>query len=243
MTEAEWRTSGHPGEMVAHLQTLGKHRQPGAGRKPRLFSVACCRRIEHLMDSPDSRAAVAFADAHAGVPMKGLRGRGPVERAARAVYRAAATRLAELAPGHEPDGSDTACLAAHAAVWVVAPDATAAARHIQSSAVSAVMTFVIPRGSDELDTFFAEQQAQADLLRCVFGNPFRPVAVDPDWRTATVVALATTIYEGRAWDRLPVLADAREDAGCADPDVLGHLRGPGPHARGCWVVDLLLGKT
>jgi hypothetical protein len=54
--------------------------------------------------------------------------------------------------------------------------------------------------------------------------------------------LAEGIYADRAWDRLPVLADALEDAGCGDPAVLGHLRGPGPHARGCWVVDLVLGK-
>jgi hypothetical protein len=82
----------------------------------------------------------------------------------------------------------------------------------------------------------------APLLRCVVGNPFRPVAADPAWRTSTVVALAEAVYADRAWDRLPILADALEDAGCTDPAVLGHLRGPGPHARGCWAVDLLLGK-
>jgi len=83
----------------------------------------------------------------------------------------------------------------------------------------------------------------ANLFRCIFGNPFRPVALDPAWRTEAVVGLATGIYADRAFDRLPVLADALEDAGCANADVLGHCRGPGPHARGCWVVDLLLGKT
>jgi hypothetical protein len=88
-----------------------------------------------------------------------------------------------------------------------------------------------------------EHKQQAALLRCIFGNPFRPVALDPAWRTEAVVGLAAGIYADRAFDRLPVLADALEDAGCADADVLGHCRGPGPHARGCWVVDLLLGKT
>ena len=67
--------------------------------------------------------------------------------------------------------------------------------------------------------------------------------LDQAWRTESVVGLATGIYADRAFDRLPVLADALEDAGCANADVLGHCRGPGPHARGCWVVDLLLGKT
>jgi len=80
------------------------------------------------------------------------------------------------------------------------------------------------------------------ILRCIFGNPFRPVAFDTRWRTKTVVALANDIYEGRAFDRLPILADALEATGCDNPDVLNHCRGPGPHARGCWVVDLVLGK-
>lgn len=81
------------------------------------------------------------------------------------------------------------------------------------------------------------------LLRCIFGNPFRPVTVAPDWKSETAVALATGIYQERAFDRLPILADALEEAGCDHPDVLGHCRRPGPHARGCWVVDLVLGKS
>jgi hypothetical protein len=82
----------------------------------------------------------------------------------------------------------------------------------------------------------------AILVRDVFRSPFRPVAFDPRWRTADVTGLARAIYEDRAFDRLPVLADALMDAGCADEQIIGHCRGPGPHVRGCWVVDLLLGK-
>jgi hypothetical protein len=82
-----------------------------------------------------------------------------------------------------------------------------------------------------------------DLLRCIFGNPFRPVTVDPEWLTSTVVALARGIYEERAFGRLPILADALQDVGCDNDDVLNHCRGVGPHARGCWVVDLVLGKS
>jgi hypothetical protein len=88
-----------------------------------------------------------------------------------------------------------------------------------------------------------EEEAQCDLLRCIFGNPFRPVAFDPKWRSETVVALAAAIYEERAFDRLPILADALEEAGCDHADVLSHCRGDGPHARGCWVVDGVLGKV
>lgn len=87
-----------------------------------------------------------------------------------------------------------------------------------------------------------EKKFQADLLRCIFGHPFRPVACAPSWRSETAVALAAGIYEERAFDRLPVLADALEEAGCDHADVLSHCRGHGPHARGCWVVDGVLGK-
>jgi hypothetical protein len=81
-----------------------------------------------------------------------------------------------------------------------------------------------------------------DLLKCVFGNPFRPIAFDPDWRTSTAVTLARQMYEGRDFAAMPILADALQDAGCDHPDVLAHCRGGGPHVRGCWVVDLVLGK-
>jgi hypothetical protein len=86
----------------------------------------------------------------------------------------------------------------------------------------------------------------AELLRELLGNPFRSAVADPTWRSrddCTVLRLAHAIYHERAFDRMPILADALEDVGCADPDILSHLRGPGPHFRGCWVVDLLLGKS
>jgi hypothetical protein len=81
-----------------------------------------------------------------------------------------------------------------------------------------------------------------DLLCDIFGNPFRPVTVDAAWLMPGVVELARTIYEGRNFDRMPELADALEEAGCHDPDILAHCREPGQHVRGCWVVDLILGK-
>jgi hypothetical protein len=88
-----------------------------------------------------------------------------------------------------------------------------------------------------------ERRIQCELLRCVFGNPFRPVALNPSWLTSTVLTLAVGIYAERAFDRLPILADALQDAGCDRADVLDHCRGPGPHVRGCWVVDLVFGKS
>lgn len=88
----------------------------------------------------------------------------------------------------------------------------------------------------------AERMAIAKLIRDIFGNPFRPVAADPSWLLPKMVGLAQGIYGERAFDRMPILADALEKAGCADADILGHCRRPDEHVRGCWVVDLLLGK-
>jgi biotin carboxyl carrier protein len=84
--------------------------------------------------------------------------------------------------------------------------------------------------------------AAVPLLHDIFGDPFRPVPFDPSWRTEAVVSLSRGIYEERAFERMPVLADALEDAGASDEDVLSHCRGPGPHYKGCWVVDMVLGK-
>ena len=89
----------------------------------------------------------------------------------------------------------------------------------------------------------SEREAQASLLRDVIGNPFHGAAVEIRWQTANVVALARAIYAERAFQRLPILADALEDAGCTDRAILDHCRQPGEHVRGCWVVDLVLGKS
>jgi hypothetical protein len=109
-------------------------------------------------------------------------------------------------------------------------------------AIRSAMAFAEDRGRQAgLDVGPRSAVARA-LVRCVLGNPFRPAAVDPRWRTADAVGLARAIYEDRAFDRLPILADALTDAGCDDEQILAHCRSSGPHVRGCWVVDLVLGK-
>jgi hypothetical protein len=89
----------------------------------------------------------------------------------------------------------------------------------------------------------SERHGLAVLLRDIFGNPFRPVVPEPSWLTPGLTVMARGIYEDRAFVHLPVLADALEEAGCTDPDLLGHLRGPGPHLLGCWAIDLILRKS
>ena len=81
------------------------------------------------------------------------------------------------------------------------------------------------------------------LFRCVCGNPFRRVAFAPMWLTSNVRSLAEGVVAERAFDRLPILADALQDAGCEDAELLGHCRGPGPHGRGCWVVERVIGRA
>jgi len=90
-----------------------------------------------------------------------------------------------------------------------------------------------------------ESRAQLEIGRDIFANPFRLAIIDPDWltwRDGTVVKLAQTIYSDRRFDIMPILGDALHEAGCCDEAILDHCRGPNNHVRGCWVVDLLLGK-
>jgi hypothetical protein len=118
-------------------------------------------------------------------------------------------------------GTHLACMASHYQIWAAAKDGW-------------------PRAITGESVLRASEKAA--LLRCVFGNPFRPVSVDPSLHTSTVIALARQMYESRDFSPMPILADALQDAGCEIADILDHCRGPGPHVRGCWVADLLLGK-
>ncbi len=89
----------------------------------------------------------------------------------------------------------------------------------------------------------AEARVQSDLLREIIGNPFRTITFDSAWRPSDVLLLARGIYDERAFDRMPILADALQDAGCDSDDILNHLRDPNAtHVRGCWALDLVLGK-
>jgi hypothetical protein len=101
---------------------------------------------------------------------------------------------------------------------------------------------VLAAGGDSAEAALIERIGQAQLFRDIFGNPFRPATFSPEWRTDTVLALARQMYEARDFGAMPILADALQDAGCDNVDILAHCRGSGPHVRGCWIVDLVLGK-
>ncbi len=128
---------------------------------------------------------------------------------------------AETFAGYRPAGFDVE--------GVVTEDAYGSARW--------AVTHLITSMPDEA----AEWIEQAALLLDIFGNPFRPVAFSSDWRTDTALALARTMYEAREFSAMPILADALQDAGCDNDDILSHCRDPKQvHVRGCWVVDLVL---
>ncbi len=88
----------------------------------------------------------------------------------------------------------------------------------------------------------AMERQLCSLLHCTFGNPFHPITLDPSWLNPTLKTLAQKIYDDRTFDQFPILADSLLKLGCAVPEILDHLRGPGPHVRGCWSVDLVLGR-
>ena len=216
---------------------------PGPDRRFRLFACACCRRVWDLIPEACNRDAVAavegFVDGRVGGPEleAALVASSAVEWAADG-----AGRRAE--PGYwavKYLGRGFYKMTAAASALVVAVQA-ASAVHPEYGGEAGMFLVPFRRPAPAPAAVDAELAAQAALVRCIFGNPFRPVAPDPRWRTADVLGLARGIYEDRAFDRLPLLADALLDAGCESDEVLGHCRGGGPHARGCWVVDLALGN-
>ncbi|MFO0824049.1 MAG: hypothetical protein U0792_13205 [Gemmataceae bacterium] len=111
-------------------------------------------------------------------------------------------------------------------------------------AANGVMTVYMPPLAGYLGNEDEERSRICDLLRDIFGNPFRPITFDAEWRSDTALSLAKHIYESRDFHTMPILADALQDAGCDNADILSHCRDPQQvHVRGCWVVDLVLGKA
>jgi len=121
--------------------------------------------------------------------------------------------------------------------WVVANARAGGARLMTRKLIKNFVRLFSPRAIETgLDV-------AVDLVRDIFGNPFRALTFNPSWLTSNVAALALLMYNSRDFSAMPILADALQDAGCDKDDILTHLRGPGPHTKGCWAVDLVLGKA
>lgn len=245
MTEAEWLTGTDPFTLLRGIDT----RIPL--RKRQLYLCAGCRKIESLLYHPISRAALDITE-------RILEGKGSLEEYVDADpeipafgYELNGTELAHHQGPVFPLGIrkliEMGLLSEHGIAEGRTTVETNTATRLHAAAELVYLAhlpyFV------ELDRI--ERYAVrvpwpgAWLVRDIFGNPFRPSTIDPTWLTwnnGTVAKIAHTIYDDRRFDIMPILGDALEDAGCVDGQILGHCRGPGPHVRGCWAVDIILGK-
>jgi hypothetical protein len=247
MTEAEWLASTDPKPMLVFL------RDETIDRQLRLFALGCCRRIDEHITDPRCRAAIEYSERVAEGGTRGWRGRPPVAKGAKLV-------CAELDRQHRTQLSPeeysrlfVKINAAYAAQSMIETNAYLTALFCSGFAsnvigwASAHATAPGPLPPLYEQAQLREKATQTRILRDVLGPfPFRSVPVDPvwlRWNNGTIPKIADSIYEERAFDRLPILADALEDAGCDNADILTHCRNGGEHVRGCWVVDLLLGKS
>lgn len=239
MTEADWLACGDVTAMLTFLE--GKV----STRKLRLFGVACCERIWHLLTDSRSRKAVKTAARYADGESSD-RERHEAYLAARAVVEEAEWQAGLSEVDRTP--AVQAAIAARYAVGLFrsASDlsnvATATARARRAAQIRSSLARKVYNPGLWLETSASERAYQAELLRDLVG-PFRLPGLELAWLTPLVVAIASSIYESREYTSLSVLADALEDAGCDRIEVLEHLRGKGPHTRGCWALDLVLGQT
>jgi hypothetical protein len=225
VTEVEWLARTDPETLLEHLK--GK----ASERKLRLFACACVRRVGHLL---------------------GARSHNAVDVLERFVDGSASgTGMAIAINLHQRAVQDAWRNAARIGAGVVNQLMTGAAWPLAWNAVSEVRR-AIREDSPQADTY-GESTSQVALLRDIFGNPFHPSPSLPPavlaWNDGTVRRLAQAAYDERQLPagtldagRLGVLADALLDAGCGDDEVVRHLREPGPHVRGCWAVDIILGR-
>jgi hypothetical protein len=241
MTEDQWLACTDPRPMLDFLHPKWRdcidprlmadfRHGETSERKSRLFACACARLVWHRLTAGRSRRAVETAERYADGFMTKL-----ALLDAKAAAEAAASRARERE--------------ARSRVVVGNSFSLEVAAHATDQWIPRVL--LAPFADPELCSE-KHQDALADLIRDIYGNPFRPASLDPTWltwRDGTIPRLAQVVYEDRQLpaghldaSRLAVLADALEDAGCEDANLLAHCRGEGPHLRGCWVVDMLLGK-
>lgn len=185
-----------------------------SSRKYRLFACACCRHCWKVSSVTPSPLAVRAVEV-AELVVEG--------QATEAELWDCHNCLLNVISGRRKDDHDNAAFSMTGVRMVM-----------DAKNVSRMCRRVVPT-PDQAPT-------QVGFNRDIFGNPFRPVVFDPSWKTDTALSLAKQMYDSRDFDIMPILADALQDAGCEQEDILSHCRSAGPHVRGCWVVDLVLGK-
>jgi hypothetical protein len=212
-------------------------------RKLRLFACACCRRIWELLLDERSRKAVEVSERYADDAASKAELSAAQARAAEGVRKSYEQHRSNQWPDCVRSGKRWEAAKAAKAVARATDKASIVAEEMGLAAGYALNAEAIGNTQHVIDLF---RSAQAHFLRDIFGNPFLPVTINPAWLArnhGTVSKIAQAIYDERAFDRMPILADALEEAGCTSQDILNHCRQQGEHVRGCWVVDAILGKT
>jgi hypothetical protein len=262
MTEAEWLVSGDP---IALLRYLGANK---SSRKQQLFCLACWGSAREMFEGDGDWALKSLEES----PEEDwcAPGNDMLERDVSEVDDALYAQFWDLNPHDEytvqhmiAEGREASLtswnarsihagtvLVTTAAVATVPPEEATigvSGVHLCSAAEAARRGEIhaAAAGAEALAQWRAYQQFHADLVREVFGDPFRTLRARPEWPTwndKTVWRLAQEIYEEPAFDRMPILADALEEAGCAEAAILVHCRSGATHVLGCWVVDLILGR-
>lgn len=246
MTETEWFQDGN---WERHFENVSSRINP---RKQRLLAAGFCRQIWPFIEDKEVRDAIVLAeqaaDHRAAV--------AEIERV-RNQCRVLAVKRGQRAEQHidanDPESvfleefqQDIAWIGAFVTAGQFRIEEIGRrTRQLSMLASHALSPRWLRELAEGLGLVSVESilRLQRDVLFDLVGNPFRPVAFDPAWRTAAVVAIAVPMLEAGDFSAMPVLADALEDAGCEHEQVLAHCRGEGPHFRGCWVVDGVLGKS
>jgi hypothetical protein len=247
MTEAEWLACTDPAAMLDFLRMSGK----ASDRKLRLLAVACCRRVQHRLQEETAGQALDVLELFAD----GLVSRRQLKETLKPLH---------LRVDDSPKGQTfRATAAAWAVVFALQDGFFGESEDVWSATAEAALfpNELVQREKQQVSwppdlealtrrrelVWGREHRAQSSLVRDVFGPlSFRRMKVKKSWLRwdgETVPKIAQTIYDYRAFDLMPLLADALEEAGCSDADILNHCRQPGEHVRGCWLIDLLLGKS
>jgi hypothetical protein len=229
VTEVEWLAATDPTPMLEFVQ------DKVSDRKLRLFAVASCRRISRSLAGVKLLAAIDTAEQFADDVWAG------------ADLRDAEEITDDIAWERETALRQAAMLAVRTNTPVDGDDPTLVALAAAARAVGHTVASLVRASDAASEAAYSiretsERTVQASFVRDIFGNPFRLMSVHSSWLTSTVTVLAQQMYDSRDFSAMPILADALQDASCDNEAILTHCRGSGPHVRGCWAIDLLIGR-
>jgi hypothetical protein len=222
ITETGWLQAT---SLTAMLETLDRLRSEGYWRHCTMFVCGWVRLNWHDLVDDRSRAAIEIIELF----QDGRVNFGEVQRANLMAHEAAWELRNPTSHADDPERQNRVALAATDAACVASRDPFDCIPDLA-------------RSNQYRNQAGIDESKLCDLLWDTFGNPYRPVVIGPSWSTPTSTALARGMYESRDFSAMSTLADALQDAGCNNADILAHCRGSGPHVRGCWAVELVLNK-